>query len=376
MAARATGSRRGLGLRGGVTLGLMLAVLAAWVILNRGAEGQGAEVPPTASAAVPAPAASILDQIPARAFAVATVDVAALRATSLGQQLLGRGREVAGLGEIASICGADPMDDVEALAVAVPQGAELGFGIFATGRITVERLLGCAEKIVREKGGDPVRRQEGGFTVLADAGAALSSAEFAARDGGPFVLGEPAYVALGIALHAGRGESARRAPEHASLRMALGRGVAEATVVLDAEQRRMLASELEAQGMADSPFVAVRGGGLSLGLDRDLRLHAVLRCDDAQAAVAVAKVVDLAREDEAKAVTALVSGLDLVMKRLVVRPDGDLVHLEVAMPLDDALALAQRLMALRRLAQMPPPATSAQPSVSPSSQPSASAEPP
>lgn len=344
-------SHRGLGRRGAALLVALVGALIAWVVVAR--QGGSPRGPAGGGAAA---GGSILDHVPADAFLVAEIDVDRLRTTELGRRLLGDGREVAGLGEIHALCGSDPMDAVQRLVVAVPEQDAVGFGLFADGAaITAEAMLGCAERIVAERGGRPKRTQRGRFGLLEDADASLSSARLAVADGGPLVLGEPPYVEASLLLAQGKGASLATAGQHAELRRILEGEVARVTAVLTAEQRATLRRELRAQGMVDSPFGAVSAAGLGASVGTDLALHAVLVCDDPTAAQGVARVVDEARRGEAETPAAVVSGLDRVLGRLEVEAVGKAVRLRLRLPVDEALGLVRRLLALRRLAQQPPP---------------------
>ena len=206
-------SHRGLGRRGSVLLAMLLAALVGWVVL---AKVRGGPAPP---AREDARGANILEHVPADAFLVAEVNVDRLRTTELGRRLLGDGRQVTGLGEIQTLCGRDPMDAVRRLAIAMPEQDAVGFGLFADGdAISAEAMLGCAERIVAERGGRPQRTMRGRFGLLEDADASLSSAVLAVADGGPLVLGEPAYVQASLRLAEGEGASLASAGQHADLR--------------------------------------------------------------------------------------------------------------------------------------------------------------
>ncbi|MEQ9318860.1 MAG: hypothetical protein RIF41_06850 [Polyangiaceae bacterium] len=114
--------------------------------------------------------------------------------------------------------------------------------------------------------------------------------------------------------------------------------------------------------MADSPFRSVSAAGLGASVGTDLGLHAALVCDDEAAARGVAQVVDEARRGEASTPAAVVSGLDQVLGRLEVEATGATVQLRLRLPVDEALSLVQRLLALRRLARpVPSPPSPADP---------------
>lgn len=351
-------SHRGLGRRGMALLAVLVGALVGWVALAPKRHAPGAH----GGAAEPS-GADILAHVPADAFLVAEVNVDRLRTTELGRRLLGDGRQVAGLGDIQTLCGRDPMDAVRRLVIALPEQDAVGFGVFADGEtISAAAMLGCAERIVVERGGRPQRTVRGRFEVLEDTDASLSSAQLAVADGGPLVLGEPPYVDASLRLAEGDGASLAGAGQHAELRRTLEGDVVLATAVLSAEQRATLRQELRVQGMADSPFRSVSAAGLGASVGTDLGLHAALVCDDEAAARGVAQVVDEARRGEASTPAAVVSGLDQVLGRLEVEATGATVQLRLRLPVDEALSLVQRLLALRRLARpVPSPPSPADP---------------
>ncbi len=345
-------SGRGLGLRGGLILLAIVLLVVGWLYTSRRGGSLASE---------PAPAdRSVLAAIPQGAMLVAVVDLRALRATELGKRFLGHGRNIAGLGEIQVLCGSDPMDGVDQLAVAIPAaGADAGFGVFAAGAFDAERLLSCAERIVTRRGGKPVRRRHDRFLVLRDASLALSSAELAVADGGPFVLAEPPYLQASLEAMTAAGQTADSNEAHRMLRDLVPKGVVVATVVLSQDQRRTLVAELRAQQQEDSPFGAVTAAALSIRLDQALHLQAVLRCEQVAACEAIAALVDSARKDEAETVAARVTGLARVLDATTVQARKKSVFLRVSMPLDEAVALVHDWTTLRRLGRVPSPLPSA-----------------
>ena len=335
-----------------VILAGILTVLAGWIYVSRAVDA------PAAADGAP----SILHHIPPGAMLVATVDVSALRDTALGKQLLGQGRSVAGLGDVSTICGSDPMDGVEHMAIAIPDaGEDTGFGLFATGAISGEAIVGCAERIVSKRGGRPVRVPAGRFKVLRDASLELSSAELAAADGGPIVLAEPAYVRA--ALGTDNGPSLNDDELHRALRGLVPAGQLVATAVLTTAQRRALIDELKAQNQTSSPFRSVNGAALAVSVDDQLRVALAIRCDAADACGDVATHLRSAARSEADGLPAQAVGLAGVLKRIEIETVGDAVHVRLTMPAADALVALRRVLALRQLASAPaaqPPA--AQPS--------------
>jgi hypothetical protein len=352
-------ARPRLGRRGVAVLAAIVLALGGWIWLRRSQNDD-------ASAGTPPPPAGVLAAIPEGALLVAVVDVTALRRSPLGERLLGRGRAIPGLGDVAAICGADPMAVVDELAFAVPAGFDAGFGLFAAGPIDAAQLLGCAEGIVRQRGGRPARSLVGRFGVLRDDGTGPAAAELAAADGGPVVLAEEAYVSRALELAGGRGRSAADEPAHRELRGLVEPGVLVATLVLGSDQLAALEAELRAQGADASPLRALRAGALSVRLDGALLVHAVARCQEASACAELADRIDEARHDEARTPAARAIGLAAVLEELVVEPAGEVVHIRATIPLARAADILERIMLWREIDQAVGPAPTSVPTVAPS----------
>ena len=343
--------RRGLGVRGAALFAVLMAALAGWLLLQR--RGGSIQEPGEGEGV------GLLGAIPADALIVAVVDLTALRQTSFGAELLGKGRTVAGLGGVVEICGSDPMAGISSLAVAVPGSTrDQSFGVFASGEVDADLLIGCAERVVARRGGRPVRQARGRFSLLRDASLELSSAMLAAAAGGPVLLAEPPYVDAALALLQRGGASVASDPTHGQLRELVEPGLLLVTAVLSDEQRQTLRSELKLQGMADSPFGSLRAGALSVRLEGLLMVHAVLRCASAPACSQVAAAIDRARGQEAATAAAQVVGLSKVLDGVSIVAEGDAVHLRLAVPPETVMTLVNRMLALRRLGQDAAPATS------------------
>ena len=335
----------GLGRRGAVVLAALLALLAGFIYLSRSAESDEAAT------------SSILGSIPREAMLVVVVDVASLRTSEVGRQLLGLGRTVArlGLDDIANSCGSDPMDAVTELAIVIPNAPQdAGFGIFARGDFKASALIGCAEKIWTKRGGRPVRVPEGRFTVIKDASLELTSAEIAATDGGPLIFAEPSYVraALGTVPE----ESLAVNEQHQALRKLVPGGQLVATAVLTAEQRRGLIEELRTLNQTDSPFRSLNSAALSLTIDTALKLSMAIRCDAATDCKGMGEHIRRFVRDEASRPAAKAIGLSSVLENMTVAPSGDVVQLRLSIPATQAEDILNRALALQQLMATPTPA--------------------
>ncbi|MEM1030217.1 MAG: hypothetical protein AAF928_05495 [Myxococcota bacterium] len=357
--------RTRLGRTGWGILGVSLAGLVAFVVSTQLGRDGAIETPsPT----------SMLELIPADPLVVVEVDVVAMKATPVGAQLLGEGREVAGIGEVVDICGDDPLAGVERIALAIPEVARVGFGLFAVGAIDDAALLACATDIVRRRGGTPRERAQGAFRVLSDATQDEAGARLAVRAGGPLVLTEPAYLAESVAV---RPETSAARSPHAELRAMVPSGLIVATAVLSDTQRATLLDELRVQGATASPLGALRDGAVSIRTDvpaapagkratrgdderTEVQLAAVLRCDTAPAADTLAVDLEARRAEAARRLDVRLLGLGALLDAIRIRRDGARVHVDLVVPAAQVAALFRRLAALGRGSPSPvspPPAS-------------------
>ncbi|MBW2524748.1 MAG: hypothetical protein JRI23_11255, partial [Deltaproteobacteria bacterium] len=288
-----------------------------------------------------------LSAVPRGALLIATVDVEALRNTTLGERLIGRGRRVGGLGLVSDVCGSDPMAGVERLAITIPSDGEAAFAVTATGAVDADALLRCAARVIERRGGRPVASPMGRFRVLRDVSVTEpGGAELAVATGGPVILAPGAYLRAAVDAAEGRLESVRASVPHRELRAAVGDGVIVVTVVLTPELRRTLAQELVVQGAEDSPASAILSAGLSLRVGDMLDGHAVLRCDRAEPCRAIAKVLDEARRRRLADLSAHHPTLAALLRDASIRARGTAVHGAVSIPASRGLDVLDGLLAL------------------------------
>jgi len=362
--------RHGLGRTGLIVLGVCLAGLIAFVASTRSGGDD-----------VAASEAGTLRHIPAGPLLVAEIDVTALRKTPVGAQLLGEGRAIAGLGEIQKLCGSDPLDGVQRMALSVPELAGVGFGLFATGDIDREALLGCAAKILEQRGGKPQRQRQGAFEVLADASQTPEGARLAVADGGPLLLTEPAYLTPSLAVSP---DTSAAGGPHEKLQGLVPPGVMVITAVLSETQRATLLDELRVQGATASPLRGLRDAAVSLRIvasaaaegapagDGQVSVSAVLRCDAPEAAKALADDFEARRRKASSSIALRLVGLGGLLDAIRLRSEDRRVHADVTLPSSEVARLLSRLAALGRRrggiypAPAPPPArTSAPPRAPP-----------
>jgi hypothetical protein len=329
---RARRSSAGLGRRGAVLLALALVALGAFVALSRRQEEAPRSGPEPLSASIPPGAVLVVE-----------IDLAALRSHPLGAELLGQGREIAGLGKVTEVCQVDPLSQIDRIALAVPELEGVGFGLFAHGTFEAETLLACASEIVRRRGGRPTEPAGAPYRVMRDASLEAASAELAVRDGA-LILAEPPYLAQALASHGG---DAR----HAELRALVPPGLVVATAVLSAAQRQTLLDELRAQGESSSPLASLRDAAVSLRLGQKLEAEAVVRCSEAEACRRVAEQLARRRDDLAKQPTYRVLGLGELLARVAIRAEGERVLVSVALEVAELTGVLDRLRLLEQLMQ-------------------------
>lgn len=323
MAARDHIQRRGLGARGALVLAGLVGLLVAWIALRR-----------DDVAVVEAPSAvGVLDAVPAGAVAVVRVDVVGLRRTRLGKTLFSeQGREIAGLGDVSTLCGGDPMAAVTELAVALPSGSETGFGLFARGNFVADEFMRCAEKIVADRRGKPVRVARGRFMVLHDASLSADAAKLAVADGGPLLLAPPTYLSEALAVAQDDAPSIVGDAEHRWLRDHISGGHVVVTAVMTPLHRKQLLELLQEQGTSDSPLLAVTSAALSLHVGPELAIHALVRCDSAGGGERAARQFDKVVRRFAQSLRARVTGLAPVLERIRIEPDEHGFHVRLDVP--------------------------------------------
>jgi hypothetical protein len=215
-----------------IHVGLLVGALAlaGWVF---GVQGRRAHSPPRSDEAV-----SPLAIIPAGSAFVLSADIAQLRQARVGALLAARfSRLGSSRGDLASLCGFDPLSALDQLVLAVPSAGQAAdehtddFGVVATGHFSAAQISRCARAAVKERGGDPVDSELGRFHSVRDRTAA--GGEVAARDGGPLIVSGGSYFRE--LLDAAEGHAGRRDAgdaRHAELRRALGPGTIVATWLL------------------------------------------------------------------------------------------------------------------------------------------------
>ena len=122
----------------------------------------------------PRPGPSLLDTVPRDAWLVATIDVAAIRASRRWRRPSsppGVGRSWAAGHPRLSPCGFNPVQRLREVVITSPENGERGdFGVAFNGEFTKDELAHCADTVIRGRGGSPVTSTRGGYILLEDTG--------------------------------------------------------------------------------------------------------------------------------------------------------------------------------------------------------------
>jgi hypothetical protein len=276
-----------------LAIGAAAAALIAWLIAR---SARGGTSDPLAA-------------VPVDSFLVATLDVRALATSPIGEAIAGDGGvrtgAMFGVDSIEATCGFDPLPHVRAIALTVPEGETHGdLGFAATGDLASSSLETCAKTVIAKRGGHATTRQSGSFTVISSDDARSGALAF--RDGGPFLVGNGAWLEAMIDATEGRRPSMASAGSdaHHVLRADLatlepGDSAVVASAIVPRELRDRVRSEMEIAGdeaklgPSIDGVLAVASVGLALHAGRageDTRVTLEIRCDGDAAEAACEKV--------------------------------------------------------------------------------------
>lgn len=316
------------------------------------------------------PSAGVLTAVPADAWLVATIDVAALRASPLAQPLLGggdaggrAGAVILGLGTLTDACGFDPVTRIDQVVLCSPEGGERGdFGVAFAGRFTRDELTQCAGKLTRARGGSPLTTTRGEFAILEDK-ADNAHTRFAYREGGPFLVGRGAW--LDAMIDAAEGKAPRERPEHAALRQALapkpGQAphavpAVEVTALLPTSVRDRLRGELGAElgnegERAYASVLAVASAGFAVatgGPGSTTEIAVELHCDGSDACAEVKTLIERKRLGFSRDLGLRLVGLGPLLDSLTVAVQGPSLSAAARAPTDDLARALERVFDYRR----------------------------
>lgn len=289
-----------------------------------------------------------LDAVPNGALIVVVADLDAIRASPLAGPLLREGREIPGLGKVRDVCGFDPLDTLDEVAVAVPAAGEAGeFGLVGTGTLDGEALLQCASKVIAARGGQAVVTSIGGFRSVRDVTLSSSGGEIAVRSRDLMLLGAGAYLRAMIDSADRRAPTIRASVAHASLSRDIEGADIRVTAVLTPEQRQTLTSELAQEYGGTSPGTSIVAGALGVRVGPTLQVHGVIACEAPAPCADLARTLSKARDERAADYATRLIGVGAALERLSIEAAGDRIHVRAELPSDEAAVLVERVLALR-----------------------------
>ncbi|HRI62888.1 MAG TPA: hypothetical protein PK156_01590 [Polyangium sp.] len=299
-----------------------------------------------------APFTSSVDALPDGALLVATADITTLRRSNALAPIFSESGEIPGLGNVRDVCGLDPLDKVTEVAMGIPAaGSDGDFGLVASGAINADAFLACASKVIEKRGGRPVVNPIGSFRTVRDSAGRTSSAEIAARDGGPILLGAGSYLRAMIDAADGRVPRASTEILHERLAHEIGPGALRVTVVLTPEQRRTLNEELARGGAEGSPAASMIGLGVAVSMDSRVGLSGVVVCDAAAACAELGRTFDGRRTSQTDTPLMRILGAKPLLERMKINADGTRILARLDMSPEEATNLVERLMLVRQVLQ-------------------------
>jgi len=293
------------------------------------------------------PTTQPIDAVPKDTFLVATIDVTALRRSSLFQSIFGtddfaKDSELTiakglGLGGLADACGFDPLERVRNLAVAVPEEGDHGeFGVIAHVDVTPSELETCARALQKQAGGS-IRRKIDHFTVLEDP----AHREIAYGEGGLLIVGKGAWFDAMLSTAEHRTPNVEDAREHAALRRAMAdesgsrTPIIVVTALLPRKMRDRLKSEMASEESGSDSSAAIMSGVLgvsAVGLalrageaGQNIEARAELVCDGAGACAAVKKLLEQKKLDWSRDLGLRAAGFGSLVDSLEI--EGNEAHL-------------------------------------------------
>jgi hypothetical protein len=355
-------------------------VIALAALATAAAIGIGVMIARSSSAG-----ADPLEAVPADAFLVASIDVASLAQSPLGEALVGHGgtraEALLGVDSITETCGFDPLPHLRSIAIAIPEGeGEHGeFGVAASGTLAKAALASCVKAVIAKRGGEAEERQTGSFTVVVDAHHP-GGAEVAFREGGPYLVGRGAWLARMIDAADGRIPSVRAASSgnlHAVLRADLATRdldaeAVRATAILPRDVRQRIEHEMDLEAHdRDHPNKAMEGvlgiSAAAFGVhagraQEDTRFIAELRCDAESACDAVSTLVLHARLGWSGNLAYRLLGLGPLIDNLEVRREGTSLYVKTRARAGDLAKMLAKM--LDRALESAPTKPSAKPPLS------------
>ena len=279
-----------------IHLGLLISALAltGWVF---GAHHSGSHPASGSALSATSEQLSPLALIPPGSAFVLSADLRQLEHAPLGLLLAQRLGHVGSAGQLAQLCGFDPLARLDQLALAVPSAGLAAqehpedFGIVASGQFSATEIVHCATAAISARGGEAIQTQLGRFSSVRDR--KTSGGEVAAKDGGLLIVSGGSYFRE--LLDAAEGNAAQRErpdardARHAELRKTLGAAPLLATWLLGEGWFERVTGDGTNPRL--SPLGALKAVGARIDVDRAAHLSVLLECADSEGASGVSNLL-------------------------------------------------------------------------------------
>lgn len=311
-----------------------------------------------------------IDAVPSGAFLVATLDLAALRASPLGHDL----SSVREVSEVGELCGFDPLSRARAIAIGVPEKPDGVFGLSITHDLSRDELARCAERVMGARSATPSITQHGSWTVVEQRGilSDATRAKIAYRDGAPLLVARGDYLATMQAALDGETPRVVDGYDHAALRKrATARAGKDvllvATALLPKSVRDRIKDEMsdgtessESQRKTMSAILAVSAFSLSVAArGDDLAVFAELDCESDGACATVHDFLERKRKIIASQPSARFVGIGGLLDALHLETKGSSLELSLSAPETEIVRAARAALHAAFSPAPPPPAPSA-----------------
>ena len=279
-----------------------------------------------------------LGAVPEDVVLLVTVNADALRQSEWGESVLTQGRNLQGLGAIDELCQDSPLQHLKELALFVPtvkSDEPLDVGVVAQGSFDLDLTLACVERVVRARGGDPIRSKLGSFSSVRDRGS--TRGEIALRRSGPLLLGEGRTLRVAVDTAEGRNPNVRNSEAHSGLRHEVGEHALVMSLLLPPGWlTRMTGLEVARA----SPLAQVRAA--AIGVDfAPVKIDVVLGCEAENLATEVARILIGFSKDPGGLIELDLGRNPLENAKIVAR--GRTVRMQLALGPEDLRVLSRKL---------------------------------
>jgi hypothetical protein len=297
----------------------------SWLLLLLALAGVAWLVTRPKAPAARAPAGDTALRVPAGAELLLTADVEALAKAAAPELLAAGAQQLLGLHED---CGFEPLLELRRVAFAIPAGqAEVAhdFALIAETTLKQEPLLRCAEKLIRKRGGRPVRSELGRFRGVRDQ--AKPGGEVAVRGDGLLVLSGGGYFRDVLDANSGVAAPDEAAKLREAMHGAVRRRLGPAQLMLTVLPGRLL------------PLPEVQALGLAIRVEEQLGLAGFVACGKPETCRQALQLVEQIKADLTRE-----PGLEAMAKLTIAERDAGL-ELGAQLPRESLVPLLRQLLA-------------------------------